>query len=97
MMLLTCLIGIAFSAVFNRLIPGRPNMRRDSTPAPDAPKTSWWQCADADFAATCQAQQQRMSGIKQTDPHFAPNLQLARDSRTIPSSFPEGELTDHES
>ncbi len=94
MMLLTCLVGIAFSAVFNRLIPGRPNMRRDSTPPPDAPKGSWWCCKPEDFSAVCQAQQQRMSGIKTIEYGHSPNLQLARDSRTIPSSYAEGELTD---
>jgi hypothetical protein len=93
MMLLTCLLGLVASTVFNRLEFQRP-LRKDCTPAPKAPASSWWICDRDEFHQRQLEQQPRMSGTRNVFDTHRPNLQLAGDPRTIPTSFPDGELTD---
>ena len=69
---------------------GRPDAqhrRRDSTPAPEAPKSSWWIGLDrAAFAEKQADQQPRMTGLATTP---RPNLSTAIDARKPPTSYPE--------
>ena len=60
--------------------------RRDSTPAPEAPKSSWWVNTSREQFHALQAKQQpRMTGLATTP---RPNLSTAIDARKPPSNFP---------
>jgi hypothetical protein len=67
--------------------PDAQHRRRDSTPAPEPPQSSWWcGCSRAEFTQRQKDQQPRMTGLATTP---RPNLSTAIDARKPPTSYPE--------
>ena len=70
--------------------PDAQHRRRDATPAPEAPSSSWWagNLSRAEFIKRQADQQPRMAGLA-TPYHRTTNLSAAADARTPPTAYPE--------